>query len=44
MAKDKLEAHIKICPKANQIKAMQSLPYYKPNINIFNPNFDLNQS
>ncbi len=38
MTADKLEAHLKICPRGNQIKEMQALPYYKIDINVMNPN------
>lgn len=38
MTSDKLEAHIKVCPKAIQVQVMQSLPYYKLNINLLETN------
>ena len=34
MPKSKYEAHIKVCPKAVQLNKMQSLPYYKCDVNI----------
>lgn len=35
---NKLEAHIKVCPRANQLKVVQSLPYYNLDVNLLDKN------